>query len=125
MGKINSKSFQNDEESREDRQQLKRQVSRNYPCNFSWQQHNVDSSNLPNFIKIPKCQDEAIFGTQHQKKGLLNHQNSTISNSSLQFEEIRKISEESTTSARKCKLPKFLNHVLVEFLKNIHAYYLF
>ena len=113
MGKINSKSFQNDEESREDRQQLKRQVSRNYPCNFSWQQHKVDSSNLPNFIRIPKCQDETIFGAQHRKEGLLNHQNSIHqSNSSLQIEEIRKISEESTTSYRKGKLPNFLNHVL-------------
>ena len=115
MGKINSKSFQNDEESREGRQPLKRQVSRNYPCNFSWQQHNVDSSNLPTFIKIPKCQDEAIWGAQHRKEGLLNHQNSIISiqsNSSLQIEEIRKISEESTTSSRKCKLAKFLNYVL-------------
>ena len=113
MGKINSKSFQNDEESREDRQQLKRQVSRNYPCNFSWQQHNVDSSNLPNFIKIPKCQDEAILGAQHRKEGLLNHQNSIhLSNCPLQIEEIRKISEESTNSSRKCKLPKFLNYVL-------------
>ena len=113
MGKINSKSFQNDEESREDRQQLKRQVSRNYPCNFSWQQHKVDSSNLPNFIRIPKCQDEAILGAQHRKEGLLNHQNSIHqSNSPLQFEEIRKISEETTSSSRKGKLPKFLNHVL-------------
>ena len=109
MGKINSKSFQNDEESREGRQPLKRQVSRNYPCNFSWQQHNVDSSNLPNFIKIPKCQDETIWGAQHRKDGLLNHENSI---SSLQFEEIRKISEESITSSRKCKLSKFLNYVL-------------
>ena len=59
MGNINSKLPQNDEESCEDRQQLKRQVTRNYPCNFSWQKHNVDSSNLMNFIKKPECRDEA------------------------------------------------------------------
>ena len=113
MGKINSKLCQNDEESCEDRQQLKRQVTINYPCNFSWQKHNVDSSNLLNFIKVPKCRDEVILGAQHQKEGVL-HQHGSMhrSNSPLKIKEMRKMSEELITSSRKCKLPKLLDYVL-------------
>ena len=104
MGKINSKSNDNDLESREGRQPLNRLDSQDYPCKFSWQQHNVDSSNLPTFIKIPRAQNDIIFGIKQQKVNRRYDRSASIKSkySLLPGEESRKPSEDSTTS-RKCK----------------------
>ena len=100
MGKNISKSKDNDLESHEGRQPLNRMDSQNYPCKFSWQQHNVDSSNLPTFIKITRAKEDAIFGSKQQN---INRRYDRTLSQKLKYssvgEESRKSSEDSTISS--------------------------
>ena len=99
MGKVSSKVTQNDLESDEVRKPLNRFDSRDYTCNYSWKQQNVDSSNLPSFIKITRPKEDAIFGRKRKKNVASGIYKSYYS---LPAEESRKTSDDSILG-RKCK----------------------
>ena len=96
-------------------------LSQNYPCKFSWQQHNVDSSNLPTFIKITRAKEDAIFGSKQQN---INRRYDRNLSQKLKYssvgEESRKSSEDSTISSpstsKKRKLRLHLSSIFYELV---------